>query len=536
MAGDVLEDLGVLDRAPALGHRERSGLHERGRSPCSQCACGRSKVPNADRDSAIWPFRRLDRVGPMHSRDLLTAAAGHAADFLETLPDGRVGAEVLDADALRAALACRCRTGRPTRARCSTSSSPPPTPGHRAQPVAALLRLRDRRGAAAALAADWWSPAGTRTPAATRSSPAASVVEEVAGGWLARPARAPGDRVVRPDHRLPAGARHRAWPRPATRCSRAPGWDAEAGGLQGAPRDPPAGQRGAPRDDRPRCADPRLRHRRPGAASPSTPRAAWTRPRCAPRSRPATARRSSARRPATSTPAPSTRSARSSTPRTQHGAWVHVDGAFGLWAAASPRTATSLDGLRRRRLVGHRCPQVAQRPLRLRPGLRRRPRRPPRRDGRQRRLPARHARGRARRDRDWVPDFSRRARGFAVYAALRSLGREGIAELVERCCACARRFAEVLGAQDGRRDPQRRRAQPGPRALRRRRRDHRRRGRPRCRTRAPAGWARPRGAAGARCASRSPTGRRRSTTSIARARRSSRARKRAAAPAGPPPS
>ena len=48
---------------------------------------------------------------------------------------------------------------------------------------------------------------------------------------------------------------------------------------------------------------------------------------------------------------------------------------------------------------------------------------------------------------DWMPEFSRRARGFAVYAALRSLGREGVAELVERCCACARRFAEVLGAE-----------------------------------------------------------------------------------------
>jgi glutamate/tyrosine decarboxylase-like PLP-dependent enzyme len=45
---------------------------------------------------------------------------------------------------------------------------------------------------------------------------------------------------------------------------------------------------------------------------------------------------------------------------------------------------------------------------------------------------------------DWVPEFSRRARGFAVYAALRSLGRSGVSELVERCCACARRFAEGL--------------------------------------------------------------------------------------------
>jgi glutamate/tyrosine decarboxylase-like PLP-dependent enzyme len=45
---------------------------------------------------------------------------------------------------------------------------------------------------------------------------------------------------------------------------------------------------------------------------------------------------------------------------------------------------------------------------------------------------------------DWVPEFSRRARGFAVYAALRSLGRVGLVELVERCCAQARRFAEQI--------------------------------------------------------------------------------------------
>jgi glutamate/tyrosine decarboxylase-like PLP-dependent enzyme len=45
---------------------------------------------------------------------------------------------------------------------------------------------------------------------------------------------------------------------------------------------------------------------------------------------------------------------------------------------------------------------------------------------------------------DWVPEFSRRARGFPVYAALRSLGRSGIAELVERCCEGATRFAEAI--------------------------------------------------------------------------------------------
>jgi glutamate/tyrosine decarboxylase-like PLP-dependent enzyme len=45
---------------------------------------------------------------------------------------------------------------------------------------------------------------------------------------------------------------------------------------------------------------------------------------------------------------------------------------------------------------------------------------------------------------DWTPEFSRRARGFSVYAALRSLGRQGVADLIERCCAHARLFADLL--------------------------------------------------------------------------------------------
>src|SRR5262249_39935032 len=45
---------------------------------------------------------------------------------------------------------------------------------------------------------------------------------------------------------------------------------------------------------------------------------------------------------------------------------------------------------------------------------------------------------------DWTPEFSRRARGFTVYAAISSLGRSGIAELVERCCDHAVRFAQEI--------------------------------------------------------------------------------------------
>jgi len=45
---------------------------------------------------------------------------------------------------------------------------------------------------------------------------------------------------------------------------------------------------------------------------------------------------------------------------------------------------------------------------------------------------------------DYGPEFSRRGRGTPVYAVLRSLGRSGVEELVDRCCALARRFAEQL--------------------------------------------------------------------------------------------
>jgi glutamate/tyrosine decarboxylase-like PLP-dependent enzyme len=48
---------------------------------------------------------------------------------------------------------------------------------------------------------------------------------------------------------------------------------------------------------------------------------------------------------------------------------------------------------------------------------------------------------------DWTPESSRRARGFAVYAALRSLGRSGVADMIERCCRLARRFADRLRAE-----------------------------------------------------------------------------------------
>jgi glutamate/tyrosine decarboxylase-like PLP-dependent enzyme len=127
-------------------------------------------------------------------------------------------------------------------------------------------------------------------------------------------------------------------------------------------------------------------------------------------------------------------------------AWIHVDGAFGLWAAASPRYGQLVDGVERADSwaadahkwlnVPYDCGIVFTK------------------------HPDAHAdamavvasylqRAGGRSPSDWVPESSRRARGFAVWAALRSLGRHGVAELVDRCCEHARRFAELLAAGPG---------------------------------------------------------------------------------------
>jgi len=128
-------------------------------------------------------------------------------------------------------------------------------------------------------------------------------------------------------------------------------------------------------------------------------------------------------------------------------AWLHVDGAFGLWAAVSPELRHLVAGVERANSwatdahkwlnVGYDCGFVAVR-------------------GREAQRAAMSAEAAylmqdaAHRDNwEYVLDSSRRARGFVVYAALRSLGRDGVREMIERCCRLARRMAERLGAADG---------------------------------------------------------------------------------------
>ena len=132
-----------------------------------------------------------------------------------------------------------------------------------------------------------------------------------------------------------------------------------------------------------------------------------------------------------------------------HDVWLHVDGAFGLWAGASPRTAHLVDGLELADSAscdGHKWLNV---PYDVGFAFCRHP------DAHATALAYTAAyltgqvAGRELGGGDFVPESSRRARGFATWAALRSLGRSGVADLVDRCCALARRCADGLGSLEG---------------------------------------------------------------------------------------
>jgi glutamate/tyrosine decarboxylase-like PLP-dependent enzyme len=126
------------------------------------------------------------------------------------------------------------------------------------------------------------------------------------------------------------------------------------------------------------------------------------------------------------------------------GAWVHVDGAFGLWAKASPRYAHLVQGVERADSwstdahkwlnVPYDCGIALVRnagaltaAMAIQAAY----------------IPTAQA---ERNPFDYTPEFSRRARGVEVWAALRSLGRRGLAAMIERDCAAAQRFAVLLRA------------------------------------------------------------------------------------------
>lgn len=130
-----------------------------------------------------------------------------------------------------------------------------------------------------------------------------------------------------------------------------------------------------------------------------------------------------------------------------HGAWVHVDGAFGLWVAASPRYRHLVKGIEKAdswATDAHKWLNVpydsgiafvadadAHRTAMSIPA------------------PYKVEVENVRDQFEWGPEWSRRARGIPVYAALRTLGRNGVAEMIERCCDLTRDFVSQLAKLPG---------------------------------------------------------------------------------------
>ena len=126
----------------------------------------------------------------------------------------------------------------------------------------------------------------------------------------------------------------------------------------------------------------------------------------------------------------------------EQGAWVHVDGAFGLWAAASPRTAAQVAGVsdadswatdaHKWLNTTYDCGIALVRdPAALRAAMA---------------APAAYLPGAGAEAMHLTPQSSQRARGAEVWAVLLALGRDGVTDLVDRSCGLARRFADGLRA------------------------------------------------------------------------------------------
>lgn len=384
-------------------------------------------------------MRTPDWAGP------LSEAHQRALAYLTGMPTRPVGARA-SADELRAALGGplpeRAADPREVVAALAAAASP----GLVATSSGRFHGFVIGGAIPAALAADWLTATWDQNAAMYAASPAAAVVEEIAGAWLTQllglPAHVSAGFVTggqMANLTALAAARHHVL--------RRAGWNVETAGLAGAPQVRVLA--GAQRHD---AIDRALRFLGLGSAA-ITPVEADGQGRM----RPAALRDMLAGHDG-----PTIVCAQAGNVNTgaadplaeicslarEADAWVHVDGAFGLWAAASPALRPLLAGVELADswatdphkwlnvpydsgLVFCAHPAAHRAAMGIRASY----------------LPA--GLDGERDAMDYNPELSRRARGFPIYAAIRALGRGGIADLVERCCALARRFAERLAAHDG---------------------------------------------------------------------------------------
>src|SRR4051794_2354352 len=377
------------------------------------------------------------------TRGLLRRTADHAADFLETLEERPVFPQVT-VEELRAQLGGSLPEGPMDADVVVDELVYGAGPGVVAIPSGRYFGFVIGGAVPAALAADWLTSTWDQNAGLYVGGPSASVVEEVAGEWVRELLRLPPDAsfafvtgcqmanftalAIARQHVLEHG-----------------GWDVNADGLAGSPRiRVVCGAKvhvtvtralrllglGAPdiveADDQGRMVVDSLRSALRNSSGPTIV--------CAQAGEVNTG---------AFDPLPEIAAV-----ARDAGAWLHVDGAFGLWAAASPELAHLVAGAEAADSWATDAHKWLNVPYDCGVVLCRHP------DSHRRAIGAQaeyliQSDDAVRDQVDWTPEFSRRARGFTVYAAIRSLGRQGIAELVERTCAHARRFADELAALPG---------------------------------------------------------------------------------------
>jgi glutamate/tyrosine decarboxylase-like PLP-dependent enzyme len=376
-------------------------------------------------------------------RALLGETAGLAADYLEKLPDRPVG-WLADVNELRSRLGGPLPETPTDAHEVIADLAAGVEPGLVASPGGRYFGFVIGGTTPAAIAADWLTSTWDQNAGLFVCCPSSAVVEEVAGAWL-------GELLGLPDGAgfglvtgcqmahvtALAAARHSVFA--------GVGWDVGERGLIGAPT-----IRVLAGAERHITVDRALRLLGLGTGC-VTPVAADRQGRMVP---------SALRAAIGEADGPTIVCAQAGNVNTgafdpldaiadiasEAGAWLHIDGAFGLWAAASPAHRHLVAGAERAdswAVDAHKwlnvpydsgiafCahPEAQQAAMGVRASY------------------LIHADPGGPRDAlEWNPEFSRRARGFPIYAAIRSLGRSGIADLIGRCCAHARRFADALDA------------------------------------------------------------------------------------------
>jgi glutamate/tyrosine decarboxylase-like PLP-dependent enzyme len=374
--------------------------------------------------------------------DLLHRTADLAADYLDSLAQRPV-VQAVDLEALRAAMGGPLPDGPSDPATVVADLAAAADPGLVASAGPRYFGFVVGGSLPAALAADWLTSAWDQNAGLYALSPAAAVAEEVAGAWLVELLGLPAGTSVgfvtgatMANFTALAAARHGVLAKV--------GWDVERHGLQGAPDVTVVTHEGSHVTVYASLQMLGLgregEHVRVVAADAQG------------RMHPEALRETLA-----GIDGPTIVCAQAGNVNTgafdpfdalipiahERGAWVHIDGAFGIWAAAVPSMRDRMRGYEAadswstdahkwlnvpydsglvfvRDAAAHHAPMTLGASYYI------------------------ETAGSERDNYNWAPESSRRARGFSVLAALRSLGRSGLVDLFERDCALARRMAEQL--------------------------------------------------------------------------------------------